>query len=193
MHQPATTTTTTTTHNSKRVLVLDAAAEEGPPALRVLTLDGRSSLNAKLRDALEANYEDSGQWQYDACTRSCVMGLVEGEGYVGSARGTRTEELWDFLAGDLSTGETDHEFDEMTPGMAFDYRVTIVGAARAPPPSCYCGADLSWFSSHDCSEGCDWAGITKALDNPDAALDSGCECGPRKGRRLLKQRKRRKA
>ena len=64
----------------------------GTPRAQGAHLDGRSSLNTKLRDALEANYEDSGQWQYDACTRSCVMGLVEGEGYVGSARGTRTEE-----------------------------------------------------------------------------------------------------
>ena len=39
----------------------------------------------------------------------------------------------------------------------------------APPPSCYCGADLSWFSSNECSEGCDWAGITQALDNPNVA------------------------
>ena len=182
MHKPATTTS-----NSKRVLVIDAAAEEIPPALKVITLDGRSSLNAKLRDTLDINHHDSGQWQYNACTRNCMCGLVEGEGYVGSARATRTEEMWDFLTGNLSTGETDHEFDEMTPGMTFDYCLSIVAASVAPPPSCYCGADLSRFSSHECSEGCDWAGITQALDNPDAALDSGCECGHH--RQLKKQRR----
>ena len=49
---------------------------------------------------------------------------------------------------------------------------------------CYCGAKISFgdfvtviaSGASLCPDGCDKAGITAAQDNPDKAMDSGCEC-----------------
>lgn len=179
---------TTTT----KALVVDASngPDGGVPALRVLTLDGRSSLNAKLRDALVANRRERGLWRYGACSRRCVMGLVPEEGDVGTARGTATEELWEFLAGNLSTGEVDDEFDPLGSGVVVDYQITLVGR-MVDSPGCYCGAPLSRYDAFGCSDGCDWSGVTADADDVDAALDSGCECGHH--RRLRKGKRRRVA
>jgi len=49
---------------------------------------------------------------------------------------------------------------------------------------CYCGAKISFgdyatviaSGASLCPDGCDYAGITAAQDQPDKAMDSGCEC-----------------
>ena len=62
---------------------------------------------------------------------------------------------------------------------------------------CYCGAKISFgdyatviaSGASLCPDGCDYAGITDAQDQPDMAQDSGCECSHH--RRLLKRKRKR--
>ena len=54
---------------------------------------------------------------------------------------------------------------------------------------CYCGAKISVEDGPSCPDGCDFAGITDAQDQPDMAQDSGCECSHH--RRLLKRKRKR--
>jgi hypothetical protein len=60
-----------------------------------------------------------------------------------------------------------------------------------PPPvtSCYCGASTSMCGQF-CSQGCDYSGLTLAEDEPDMALDSGCECGHHKCLKFKKIKRR---
>ena len=81
----------------------------------------------------------------------------------------------------------------MEPATATTTTTTPKCVLVVEPTTCYCGAELSQFSTHGCSEGCDWSGITPELDDTDAALDSGCECGHhRRLRRKAKQNKRKR-
>ena len=174
---------TTQTARPKRVMICDAAID-GNFAVRFITLDGRSSLNTGLIEALSQN---PGRNVYDHCTRSDMKGAEMRSDKFSTA------DMYDYLRGELSSGECDYEFDSnplSTSPCSFDYLISLVDKPAQPAPKhCYCGAELSMFGGNNCSEGCDYSGITKDHDDVDLAMDSGCECGHHKRIKRLKRKK----
>ena len=116
---------TTQTARPKRVMICDATID-GNFAVRFITLDGRSSLNTDLMEALSQN---PGTHVYEHCTRSDMKGT--------SMRSDKfsTADVYDYLTGELLSGECDNEFDSnpmSTSPCSFDYLISLVDKPAQP-------------------------------------------------------------
>ena len=177
-----TATTQTATTQPKRVMICDATG--GTFTLRWITLDNRSSLNTNLAEAL---WQRPDIHMYEDCTCSDMKGAsIRSDKY-------SVAEVYEYLTGELTSGECDNEFDSnplaLTSPCSFDYLISLVDKPAQAQKHCYCGAELSPFGGNECSEGCDYSGTSKDEDDVGLAMDSGCECGHHKRLKRLKKRK----